>query len=288
MDDVRPLTYDAAPPGLQIGPVTFPLADRVERHLEAVANLHPWHHGPSPFGGPIAPPTVLGNLAFRLLETGFRLAPGTLHAKQQFRFLHAVPRTAVLAATGTVADRYVRRERRWIVFEARFRAEPVGEVGVSELTLCLPAERGAAPADSGRPGAHASELVALTKPVTQAHMTLYSGEARSAREGTSIHIYPDVARAQGLPGTLAQGLMTADYVSEMLTAALGEAWVEGGELSLAFIGPVYAGDTLTTGGRLADREGSRPLYEVWCANQRRAVVTIGMASARPDAPALAA
>jgi acyl dehydratase len=285
MDDAVSLTYEQATPGLRIGPVAFPLVERVGRHLEAVANLHPWHHGPSPFGGPIAPPTILGNLTLRLLETHFRIVPGTLHAKQQFRFLRVMPRDAVLRAEGAVRERYVRRDRRWVVFEARFAADGAGDVGVSDLTLCLPGPSGAGAAGSGRLGAPASEFAVLAKPVTQAHMTLYSGEARSAREGTSIHVFAEAARAQGLAGTVAQGLMTADYVSEMLTAALGEAWVDGGELSLAFVGPVLAGDTVVPGGRTADREGPRPLFEVWCTNQRGAIVTIGMASGRPDAPA---
>ena len=46
--------------------------------------------------------------------------------------------------------------------------------------------------------------------------------------------------------------MSADYISEMMTALLGKEWLENATLSLAFLKPVLCGETVTANGRLAE------------------------------------
>ena len=59
------LTYDAIEVGRQYGPWKYPMRDRIARYLEAVENAHPWHHERSPWGPPVAPPSILGMAAER-------------------------------------------------------------------------------------------------------------------------------------------------------------------------------------------------------------------------------
>ena len=105
----------------------------------------------------------------------------------------------------------------------------------------------------------------------------------------SIHVRDEVAKKAGVETTVAQGLMSADYVSEVMTAVLGKEWFENTKLSLAFVRPVLAGETLTANGRLAEavEDGAvmRRVYEVWCENGSGEVVTAGTATALviPDA-----
>jgi len=77
------LSYKAIDAGKEYGPWKYPLKDRIARHLEAVENAHPWHHERSPWGPPVAPPTILGNAAMRFLDSIGPVPPGTLHAKQE-------------------------------------------------------------------------------------------------------------------------------------------------------------------------------------------------------------
>jgi acyl dehydratase len=101
-------------------------------------------------------------------------------------------------------------------------------------------------------------------------------------------VQPEAAKKAGFEKTVAQGLMSADYISEVMTSVLGKEWFENAKLSLSFVRPVLAGETLTANGRLAEavEEGAvvRRVYEVWCENGAGEVVTVGKAEGlvRPD------
>src|SRR5512145_3494439 len=89
-------------------------------------------------------------------------------------------------------------------------------------------------------------LPSLVKDVSQRRIDIYSGVRPH-----SIHTDEAWARQKGFRTTLAQGMMSTAYVSEMMTRLLGAGFVKGGTLSMAFIKPVYAGDRLTVHGVVA-------------------------------------
>jgi acyl dehydratase len=127
------------------------------------------------------------------------------------------------------------------------------------------------------------ELTPITRLLTQQRLTAYSEDSANALRGMSIHVQSEAAKKAGFDKTVAQGLMSADYISEMLTALLGKDWFENTALSLAFLKPVLCGETLTANGRLAEavQDGAvvRRLYEVWCENAAGDTVTAGTATA---------
>ncbi len=278
------LSYDAIEVGRDHGPYEYPLKARIERYLEAVENRHPWHHQRSPWGPPVAPPTVLGNAALRFIDSIAPVPPGSLHAKQELELTSALRRDRRLIGYGKFVDRYERRGRRWFVFEARWRDETGLIIGRSRTTMAFPpGEQGTGNTERGQTGvARKGELPLVTRTLTQERMTAYSEDSANALRGQSIHTDPAVARAKGFPAAVAQGMMSADYISEMMTGLLGQGWLMGGRLSLAFVRPALCGDTLAANGRLAEEidEGAylRLVYEVWCENQRGEVVTVGRAS----------
>ena len=112
-------------------------------------------------------------------------------------------------------------------------------------------------------------------------MTAYSEDSANAARGQSIHVQPEVAEKAGFEGTVAQGLMAADYMSELMTAEFGKEWFESAVLSVTFLRPILCGDTVTANGRLAEEaaEGAvvRRVYEVWAENERGEVVVVGHA-----------
>jgi acyl dehydratase len=284
------LSYDAIDVGKPLGPWKYPLRDRIGRYLEAVENSHPWHHERSPWGPPVAPPTVLGNACMRFMEamTG-PVPPGTLHAKQEIETAAALRLDRQPIGYGQFVEKYEKRGRQWFVFESRWRDETGLIIGKSRLTMALPADRaapqeqGAGNKEQGRPAAppRKGELTPIVRTLSQERMTAYSEDSANALRGQSIHVQPEVAKAAGFRTTLAQGLMAADYVSEMMTNVLGKEWFEYATLSVAFLKPAFCGDTLTADGRLAERmvEGAveRVVYEVWCENQAGEAVAAGTA-----------
>ncbi len=121
------------------------------------------------------------------------------------------------------------------------------------------------------------ELPRRVKEVSQRRIDAYSGV-----RPRSIHTDETWARAKGFRATLAQGMMSTAYISEMMTQLLGAGFVTGGTMSVAFITPVYAGDRLTVHGVVKDKRpesgGTRVVVEVWCENQHGEKTAVGTAS----------
>ena len=122
------------------------------------------------------------------------------------------------------------------------------------------------------------EISPVTKEITLEKMRLYSGWP----EKKNIHTDFEAAKRAGLPGPIAQGLMSAANISEMLTRFFGEGWMREGKLSVSFINIVQPGDTVTAKGTVKDKleEGPqvRLVLDVWCENQHGVKVTVGTAS----------
>ena len=121
------------------------------------------------------------------------------------------------------------------------------------------------------------ELPSLDKELTQRHIDAYSGVRTR-----SIHTDEAWARRKGFRTTLAQGMMSTAYVSEMMTRFFGAGFVRGGTMSMAFVQPVYAGDRLTVRGVVkelrADGAATRVIVDVWCENQHGQKTAVGTAS----------
>ena len=121
------------------------------------------------------------------------------------------------------------------------------------------------------------ELPTLVKEISQRQIDTYSGVRPN-----SIHTDEAWARKKGFRTTLAQGMMSTAYVSEMMTRLLGAGFIKGGTMSVAFIKPVYAGDRLTVHGVVKEMRpesgGTRVVVDVWCENQHGEKTAAGQAS----------
>jgi len=123
-----------------------------------------------------------------------------------------------------------------------------------------------------------AEVPPVSKDITFEKMRLYSGWP----EQKNIHTDYEAAKRAKLPGPIAQGLMSAAYISEMLTKFFGEGWMKGGKLSVSFINIVQPGDKVTAKGvvkeRVTEDSKVRLVLDVWCENQNGVKVTVGTAS----------
>jgi 3-hydroxybutyryl-CoA dehydratase len=121
------------------------------------------------------------------------------------------------------------------------------------------------------------EVPPLRKTIQQRQIDCFSGVRPN-----SIHTDEAWARKKGFTAPLAQAMMSAAYVSELMMRFLGEGYVKGGRVSLSFTKPVIVGDTLTVRGRVKSRESdgdrTRVSVEVWCENQDGVMTMIGTAS----------
>jgi 3-hydroxybutyryl-CoA dehydratase len=120
-------------------------------------------------------------------------------------------------------------------------------------------------------------LPPLVKELTQRKIDVYSGV-----RPRSIHTDVAWAEAKGFRAPLAQGMMSTAYVSELMTNLLGAGFIQGGNMAVKFIKPVYVDDTLTIHGTVVDKTpeqgATRVTVEVWAENQRGEKTMVGTAS----------
>jgi acyl dehydratase len=105
------------------------------------------------------------------------------------------------------------------------------------------------------------------------------------RKPGAHHWDPEVARSVGLRAPVAYSLHYYGHVSHIMTRAYGRRWIEGGEMSVAFLMPVCAGDDVVV--KVGDRPLQRPpeqagagrlVLQVDVYNQLDELVAAGWAS----------
>jgi 3-hydroxybutyryl-CoA dehydratase len=129
------------------------------------------------------------------------------------------------------------------------------------------------------------QLPAITKELSQEKINEY---AEASGDGNPLHTDPVFAAGTQFGGTIAHGMLVLAYISEMMAAAFGKAWLTHGRLKVRFRGAARPGDTVISSGRIttvgsveSDRDGLRPIVcDVECRNQENEVLISGEASLR--------
>jgi len=117
MADFTLLTYEGLRVGEEFVSDTFLVTpEEIETYAFAVDDHHPWFFEDSPFGGPVAHPTLLANQALRLRHSRY-IVPAGLHARMEFEFLEPIRPGMRACSRGRVVDKYERRGKPYMVTE---------------------------------------------------------------------------------------------------------------------------------------------------------------------------
>jgi acyl dehydratase len=117
MTEFRTLTYEGLQVGEEFVSDTFLVTpEEIESYAFAVDDHHPWFFEDSPFGGPVAHPTMLANQALRLRHSRY-IVPAGLHAKMEFEFVEPIRPGIRARSRGKVIEKYERRGRPYMVTE---------------------------------------------------------------------------------------------------------------------------------------------------------------------------
>ncbi|MGD9032722.1 MAG: MaoC family dehydratase [Desulfobacteraceae bacterium] len=123
------------------------------------------------------------------------------------------------------------------------------------------------------------ELHPLKKIITQEKINTY---VSAAEDYNPIHVDPEFAKKTPFKSTIAPGYQVLAYLSEMMSRDFGEKWITGGVMDVRLLKPVFPGDELRIGARLAEKRKEKSDYfisfEVWIKNQRNEDVVVGHAS----------
>ncbi len=124
-----------------------------------------------------------------------------------------------------------------------------------------------------------TELAPVVRELTQEKINRY---AQAGGDGNPLHTDPEFAARTQFGGTIAHGMLLLAYLSEMMTAEFGSAWVSGGRLKVRFKAPARPGDTVSAVGRVLRVEGGRTVCEVECRNQQGETLVSGEAACPPS------
>jgi 3-hydroxybutyryl-CoA dehydratase len=119
--------------------------------------------------------------------------------------------------------------------------------------------------------------------------TVQFDDGRIHPQPPTIHDDDDYAKKQGLPGIIADGMISTNWILSLLVDLFGATVLQKGRLRTRYIDPVYEDQVLITCARIrtvADNAEGETVYalEVWCEDDTGNKVTEGEAlvySARP-------
>lgn len=262
----------------------------VRVYAEGTADDNAWYSGGSPFGGAVAPALILHSECYKDLSWYLPNLYGNLHARQEWELFHPIMVGDTVATRSLIVDRYVKRDRDFIVKEVscygadgrllnRGRTHQSFLLDKGRTGLIVDKERekrGDRRFEVGE-GEALEEIPALQKEVTLAMCKAFSGPA------VNYHNDVEAAKKLGFPDIVVQGMMTLCFLSQMMTQRFGAGWYVGGRMNVALVNVVWQSDRLTCRGRIVERtpEGraQRAQAQVWCEKADGTKVVVGTASA---------
>jgi acyl dehydratase len=135
-----------------------------------------------------------------------------------------------------------------------------------------------------------SELRSAPRQMTRERMRWYvdaqptvaADDGRIHTQPPTIHDDDDYARKQGLPGIIADGMISTNWILGLLLDAFGRDFAEKGKLRTRYVRPIYEDEVITSCARV--RAIERPTaddtayhLEVWCETDGAVKVTVGEA-----------
>jgi len=84
----------------------------------------------------------------------------------------------------------------------------------------------------------------------QVDQTMINAYADASGDINPLHIDPEFAKTTIFGKTIAHGLLTLAFVSRVLSHWNWHGWAYGGELDIAFLGPVYPGNEVRVSGEV--------------------------------------
>lgn len=294
-----------------LGPVTVLVDDhKIKRYAFTQDDHHPWHFGPSPFGGRIAHAGLLSNDLVQLFTTAYRASRTVgLHTEEQLWFDGPAHLDEEVVLAGTYVDSYTRRDQDYVVMEAsataadgrgilrhrgveilrtrpgdvagRNRTGGGGAAGTVDGTFDPDAPTAVAGTPTVRPGA---PLPPLHVTITQEQASVFS---RCGEYVRNTHSDLAVAREAGLRIPIVQGQQQCGLITGMLTRFFGADLFTGGWLRVKFINPVEVFEPLEVGGAVTAVREAGPGrlaidVEVWVRRADGKLSTVGWA--RAEAP----
>ena len=236
----------------------------VDEYLRAVGDELPIY---SQIG--LAPPLYGTAASLGLMLKSLNLPPGAIHSLQEVNTLAPIALGQELRAVSTLERPRDRAGLRFITAACNLKSAPDTSVLTGKSTVMV-AEGNSAPIEREareRPGNGAdgySELPKVSRTITQERLTAY---AAASEDDNPLHLDAKFAAGTRFGGIIAHGMLTLAFLSEMMTAYLGESWLVSGSLRVRFKGAAYLGDQVETWGRAGKSSDTLSGFDVGVRNR---------------------
>ena len=230
---------------LEVGRVSV-TTKPVEDYLRAVGDELPIY---SQTG--LAPPLYCAASVLGLMLKSLDLPPGAIHSLQEVETLAPIALGQELRAVSALERPRERAGLRFITAACALESAPATSVLTGKSTVMVAEGNSAHIQREARelPGNGADdygELPSVSRTITQDRLIAY---ATASGDDNPLHLDAEFAAGTRFGGIIAHGMLTLAFVSEMMTAHLGESWLVSGSLKVRFKGAAYLGDQVETWGR---------------------------------------
>ena len=275
-------------------------ADAVRQFADAIGDNNPVYRDAAAaeragFAGIPALPTFVTRIRVSFAESGLDPTRSqVLHGEQEYEYNRPIVVGDTIRMRHRIASirQSARAGNMAIMTIEQLGDTPEGERVVTGRSTAIvrdaaPGEQATAASAAGAASAAAKKapevprgepIPVLEKSVTQPQIDAY---ADVSGDHNPIHINADAARAVGLDGTIAHGMLSMAFLGQMLTDWLTALPDPGGwvaRLRVRFQAMVRPGDTITCHGVLSevsDMDAGRRRLEVWIDNQHGERVITG-------------
>ena len=238
-------------------------AKPVEDYLRAVGDELPIYRQTG-----LAPSLYGTAAALGLLLKTLNLPPGAIHSLQEVDTLAPIALGQELRAFSTLERPRQRAGLRFITATCALETSDDTPAIIGKSTVMV-ADAAGAPGEREarqRPtdDTHGlSGLPVVSRTITQEQLTAY---AAASGDDNPLHLDAVFAAGTRFGGIIAHGMLTLAFISEMMTAYLGEPWLTGGSLRVRFKGAAYLGDQVETWGRAAKSSDKLLAFNVGVRN----------------------
>jgi 3-hydroxybutyryl-CoA dehydratase len=264
-------------------------ADLVDRYARGTAEDNDLYRRPGIFGRPPAPALLFHSEVYRDLSWYLPNLVGNLHAAQEWEIFRPFLVGDRVRTHSTVVERYVRRNREYVVNEVlltdangawlqRSRTHQSFLIQDGTAGYVVDKDREKRPDRKQElPQGGGDELEPAARTITIEMCQAFSGPHRN------YHTDREMAQALGFPDVVVQGMMSVCFLSEMMTRNFGAGWFYGGRLNVKLVNVVWPDDALRIRGRIREEvpEGGRTRVhaDVWCEKGDDVKTVVGTASA---------
>ena len=114
----------------------------------------------------------------------------------------------------------------------------------------------------------------FTKTITEEDVMKF---AEVTGDFNPIHVDPEFAAKTPFKGTIAHGLLSVGFLSQMMMYWMPHNWIWCGKLTVAFLKPLRPGDKVVVKGEVKDIKGEKIFCDVTCQKKDGTKLVQGVA-----------